>query len=119
MNAKTWEKVYIIAGPEFGPELEGKRLIIDKPLYGLTTSAARFHEHLSAKLRTLGYKPSKADADAGAGTETAASVEIREEEDDEGSLRQVRSRRKHPRFCWSRHASHGDGSYPKDGSSPV
>ncbi len=31
----TKEKVFIIAGPEFGPDLEGKRLIIDKFLYGL------------------------------------------------------------------------------------
>ena len=63
LNARTREKVFIIAGPEFGPELEGQRLIVDKSLYGLKTSAARFHEHLSVKLRTLGYKPSKADAD--------------------------------------------------------
>ena len=40
LNGKTREKVYIIAGPEFGPELEGKRLLIDKSLYGLKTSAA-------------------------------------------------------------------------------
>ena len=32
-------------------------------LYGLKTSAARFHEHLSAKLRRMGFKPSKADFD--------------------------------------------------------
>ena len=63
LNGKTREKVYIIAGPEFGPELEGKRLLIDKSLYGLKTSAARFHEHCSAKLRKMGFKPSKADPD--------------------------------------------------------
>ena len=63
LNARTREKVFIIAGPEFGPDLEGERLLVDKSLYGLKTSAARFHEHLSTKLRTLGYKPSKADAD--------------------------------------------------------
>ena len=63
LNAKTKEKVYIIAGPEFGPALAGQRLIVDKSLYGLKTSAARFHEHLSAKLRQMGYKPSKADPD--------------------------------------------------------
>ena len=63
LNAKTNEKVFIIAGPEFGPELEGKRLLIDRSLYGLKTSAARFHEHLSVKLQDLGYNPSKADPD--------------------------------------------------------
>ena len=59
---KTREKVYIIAGPEFG-ENAGKRMIIDKGLYGLKTSSARFHEHLSSKLRLMGFAPSKADAD--------------------------------------------------------
>jgi len=57
LYGKTKEKVYIIAGPEFG-EHTGKRMLIDKGLYGLKTSAARFHEHLSAKLRNLGFTPS-------------------------------------------------------------
>ena len=59
----TKERVYIIAGPEFGPELQGKRMVIEKSLYGLKSSAARFHEHLSATLKSLGFKPSKADFD--------------------------------------------------------
>jgi hypothetical protein len=62
LYGKTREKVYVIAGPEFG-EHAGKRMIIDKGLYGLRTSGARFHEHLAAKLRTLGFEPSKADDD--------------------------------------------------------
>ena len=49
----TKEKVYFIAGPEFGPELQGKRLIIEKSLYGLKSSAAQFHEHLAATLRSF------------------------------------------------------------------
>ena len=63
LNGTTREKVFIIAGPEFGPKLEGKRLLIDKSLYGLKTSGARFHEHCSAKLKKMGFMPSKADAD--------------------------------------------------------
>ena len=63
LYGKTKEKVFIVAGPEFGPELAGKRLIIDKSLYGLKTSAARFHEHLSVKLRKMGFFPSRADPD--------------------------------------------------------
>jgi hypothetical protein len=47
LYGKTKEKVYMTAGPEFGVDLHGKHLIIDKSLYGLKTSAARFHEHLS------------------------------------------------------------------------
>ena len=62
LYGKTKEKVYIIAGPEFGSD-QGKRLIVDKGLYGLKTSAARFHEHLSAKLRRMGFKPTNADTD--------------------------------------------------------
>ena len=43
LEAKTKEKVYIVAGPEFG-ELQGHTLIIYKALYGLRTSGARFHD---------------------------------------------------------------------------
>ena len=59
----TQEKVYIVAGPEFGPKLAGKRLLIEKSLYGLASSAARYHEHCSAQLTKLGFKPTKADSD--------------------------------------------------------
>jgi hypothetical protein len=62
LYGKTKEKVMIRAGPEFG-ESAGKILIIDKGLYGLKSSAARFHEHLAAKLRKMGFLPSKADHD--------------------------------------------------------
>jgi Reverse transcriptase (RNA-dependent DNA polymerase) len=62
LYGKTREKVYVIAGEEFG-EHKGKRMIIDRSLYGLRSSAARFHEHLSVKLRKMGFKPSKADPD--------------------------------------------------------
>ena len=50
LHAWTREKVFIVAGPEFGKELEGRVMIIQKSLYGLTTSAARWHEELSATL---------------------------------------------------------------------
>jgi hypothetical protein len=56
LYGKTKEKVYITAGPEFGVDLHGKNLIIDKSLYGLkiSTAAARFHDHLSESLLRLG-----------------------------------------------------------------
>ena len=38
-------------------------MIIHKSLYGLESSAAQFHEHLSITLRKMDYKPSKADPD--------------------------------------------------------
>jgi hypothetical protein len=62
LYGKTSKKCYIVAGPEFG-EFQGQKLIIHKGLYRLRTSAARFHEHLAAKLRRMGYKPSRANAD--------------------------------------------------------
>ena len=63
LNGFSHEKIFIIAGPEFGPKLHGKRLIVYKSIYGLCTSAARFHEHLSDILIKMGYRPSKADPD--------------------------------------------------------
>ena len=64
LEAKTKEKIAIIGGPEFRDfGLEGHLLLIDKALYGLRTSGARFWEHLSDYLRDLGWSPSKADPD--------------------------------------------------------
>ena len=60
LHGITGEKVYIVAGSKFG-ELAGKRLIVYKGLYGLTTSAARYHEVMAAKLRAMGFRPSKVD----------------------------------------------------------
>ncbi len=58
LEALTKEKVYVIAGPEFG-DLEGRILLI----YGLRTSGARWHEHFADILRDLGFTPCKADPD--------------------------------------------------------
>jgi hypothetical protein len=63
LYGKTKEKVYITAGPEFGANLHSKNLIIDKSLYGLKTSNARFHEHLSESLLRLGFKKTKHEPD--------------------------------------------------------
>jgi Reverse transcriptase (RNA-dependent DNA polymerase) len=63
LYGKTKEKVYITAGPEFRATLCGKNLIINKSLYGLKTSAARFHEHLAESLLRLGFKKTKHDQD--------------------------------------------------------
>jgi Reverse transcriptase (RNA-dependent DNA polymerase) len=56
LYGKTKEKVFITAGPEFGATLCRKSLILNKSLYGLKTSAARFHEHLAESLLRLGLK---------------------------------------------------------------
>jgi hypothetical protein len=60
---KTKEKIYITAGPEYGLDLHAKNIMIDKSLYRLKTSAARFHEHLSESLLRLRFKNTKHDPD--------------------------------------------------------
>ena len=62
VNAHTNEKVYAIAGKEFG-ELEGKIIIIKKALYGLATSGERWHKHFADSLLGLGFKPTRYDRD--------------------------------------------------------
>ncbi len=62
LYGKIQEKVYIIAGKEFGKHA-GKRLLVEGGIYGLKTSAACFHEELSSKLQKMGFKPSKTDFD--------------------------------------------------------
>lgn len=52
LYSKTREQQYIVAGPNFG-ELEGEKLVINKGLYRLWTSSARFHEHLASKLQKM------------------------------------------------------------------
>jgi hypothetical protein len=63
LYGKIKGKVYITAGPEFGANLHGKNLIMDKSLYELKTSAVRLHEHLSELLLRLGFKKTKNDSD--------------------------------------------------------
>ena len=60
--AKAKEKVYFVAGKEFGKEMEGRILIIDKVLYGLPISGFQFHQHLATNLRSLGFIPSKSES---------------------------------------------------------
>ena len=62
LEAKTREKIYIIAGPEFG-ELERTIMLVDKALYGLKTSRACYREHFADYLRSKGWTQSKADPD--------------------------------------------------------
>ena len=62
LYGKTRKKVYVNAGKEFG-EHEGKRMLIDKGLYGLQSFAARFHDKLASTLRQMKFKSCKADHD--------------------------------------------------------
>ena len=62
LHGYTKEKIYTVAGPEFG-DLQGLILICIKSLYGLKTSMGRWHEALSETLQLIGFHPSKADPD--------------------------------------------------------
>ena len=63
VTAYTNEKIYCIAGLEFGEENKGKTIIIRKALYGLASSAERFHSHLANTLRSFGFEPTRYDND--------------------------------------------------------
>jgi hypothetical protein len=62
LESYTKEKVYIIAGPEFG-EREGHCLIIVKALYGLKSSGLMWHQRLADVLRSMGFSLSKTETD--------------------------------------------------------
>ena len=62
LESVTQEKVYVIAGPEFG-DREGHVLLIHKALYGLKSSGLRWHERFSDVLRSMNFFLSKAEND--------------------------------------------------------
>ena len=62
IQANTQEKVYTIAGSEFGPTA-GCLMVIFKALYGLQGSGKAWHSKFADDLYNLGFKPSKADPD--------------------------------------------------------
>ena len=62
LESYTQEKVYFIAGPEFGHHA-GTTFIIEKALYGLRLSGLRFHKHLSNVLQGFDFTWSHVDPD--------------------------------------------------------
>ena len=62
LNAFTSEKLYCIAGKEFGDE-EGRLMIIRRALYGLKSSGAAYRAHFAQTLSDLGFKSCQADPD--------------------------------------------------------
>ena len=62
LNANCRERIYTIAGPEFGSE-QGSVMIVKKALYGLKTSGAAFRSMMAATLHEMHYMPTKADPD--------------------------------------------------------
>jgi hypothetical protein len=62
LEAFTKEKVCFTAGQEFG-DLEGNLLVIDRALYGLRTSGARWHDRFAETLNNMEFFVCKADPD--------------------------------------------------------
>ena len=62
LSAPCREKVYCIAGPEFGSDA-GKIMVVKMALYGLRSSGASFRSMLANTIWDLEYRPSKADPD--------------------------------------------------------
>jgi Reverse transcriptase (RNA-dependent DNA polymerase) len=63
LNVKAAEKVYTLAGKEFGLEKEGRVVVISHALYGLRSSGSAWRDHMAATLRDYGYTSCKADPD--------------------------------------------------------
>ena len=62
LMAKCTEKVFFIAGPEFG-DLQGHTMIIHKALYGLRRSGAAYPAYFAHTMRRMGFTPSYANRD--------------------------------------------------------
>ena len=67
LHAKTGENLCTILGEEDG-SLSGVVLVFDKGWYGLRSSGARFHEHLSDILKKMDFKPLKQIQNCGSRT---------------------------------------------------
>ena len=62
VHADAKEKVYTIAGREFG-ERKDCTIIIKKALYGLATSSRQWNITLGDSIRELGFTPTRVDPD--------------------------------------------------------
>ena len=62
LMAETKEKVFFIAGHEFG-DRAGHLMVMRKACYGLKTSGKRYHDLIYDVMSSFGFKPSLADAD--------------------------------------------------------
>ena len=60
LNAKCREKIWTVAGTEYGGE-KGKVMLVVHALYGLKSSGAAWRQILAQTLRDLGYVSYKAD----------------------------------------------------------
>ena len=62
LNATCREKLWTVAGPEFGSD-KGSVIIIARALYGLKSSGAAWRSTLAQTMEIMGYRPTQADPD--------------------------------------------------------
>jgi len=62
LNATCREKLWTIAGPEFGSD-KGSVMIIARALYGLKSSEAAWRSTLAQSMEMMRYRPTQADPD--------------------------------------------------------
>jgi len=62
LNAECREKIWTVAGPEFGSD-EGTVMLITRALYGLKSSGAAWRAKLAETLQDLYFRSTKADPD--------------------------------------------------------
>ena len=62
LESYTKEKLYIIAGDEFG-DRKGHLLVIVRAIYGLRSSGARWHDRFFDVLKEMGWTPCKLEKD--------------------------------------------------------
>jgi hypothetical protein len=63
LNAPTKDKCYTIAGPELGPDNEGRPILIVRSLYGIRSSGACWRDHLAESIRKMGFAACLANGD--------------------------------------------------------
>ena len=63
LQAPASENHYIICGPEFGIENEGKRAIIVRALYGGKSAVSDYWRHVRKEMEEIGLSSCKADPD--------------------------------------------------------
>ena len=62
LTAPCREKIWTVAGPEFGSDA-GKNMLIVRALYGLKSSGASYRSFFADMLHEIGFRPSMADPD--------------------------------------------------------
>ena len=62
-NSPCDKKIWIILGPEWGPDWEGKEAIIVQALYGIKLAGTSFHAHFAGCMNDIRYKSCLADPD--------------------------------------------------------